>query len=369
MRVLRDGRWDVALRSRGRLLLLCAAVLTAVSAHGSVTVLLEQPYGKLGFFEPAGHSAIYLDRVCAETPLVLRECRAGELGVVISRYDGIQHYDWVAMPLLPYLYSVNTAAAIPAAMNRDEEFAIRDDYRRRYLQIVAPDRADGGAPEGNWTQLLGSAFDRTIYGFRVRTTPEQDAGLIAMFNDRPNVERYNGFFTNCADFARVTVNRYYPHAVRRNFVADLGMTSPKAVARGLAHYAKKHPETDLQVFVIPQVKGDLPRSHANVDFTEGVVKRLGIALAVLSPVSAAAVLAAYVGQGRFAMPQDAPQLDFAGMEAEAGIQRPFPVNAPELALFQIESRPVVVRNSETALLAPSGAPAAKSATTKAPDAP
>lgn len=286
------------------LLLLCAGI----PARASVSILLEQPYGEMSIINPAGHAAVYLDHVCADGPLRLRACEPGEMGVVLSRYDGVGPYDWVATPLIPYLYAVDTVEQIPASVDRATVQRLRDEYRREHLEALAPDLPGGGTPEGNWYEVAGSAYDRTIYGFRVQSTPEQDAALIAMLNDRPNISRYNGAFINCADFVRVTINHFYPHAVRRNFIADLGMTTPKSVARGLAHYAAKHPEAGFDMFVVPQVKGSLPRSHEAQGFSEGIVKRLGIPLAVLSPTTAAVTLVAYIGQGRFAMPRNAPQL-------------------------------------------------------------
>jgi hypothetical protein len=309
------------------MLVLVLMLMATPVAHASVTLLLEQPYGKLNLIEPAGHSAIYLDHVCAETPLQLRPCRPGELGAVLSRYDGIGNHDWIAMPLIPYLYAVSSAAEIPQTVDRASEERLRDAYREQYLQSVAPDRPDGSAPGGNWYELVGSAFDRTLYGFRVNTTPEQDARFIATFNDSRNVEQYDGAFRNCADFSRVTLNSFYPHAVRRNYIADLGMTSPKSVARGLSHYAHKHPGIGFEVFVIPQVKGDLPRSHANNDLAEYILKRYSLPLVVLSPVSTAVVLAAYIGHGRFSMPRHAPCLDLSEIAASNSphpIPRPFP---------------------------------------------
>ena len=50
------------------LLLLCAG---SAFARSSATLLLEEPYGKLGFFTATGHAAVYLSGVCAESPLVL----------------------------------------------------------------------------------------------------------------------------------------------------------------------------------------------------------------------------------------------------------------------------------------------------------
>jgi hypothetical protein len=271
----------------------------------------------MGAFNPTGHSALYFDHVCAATPVRLRACEPGELGVVISRYDGVGNFDWVAVPLVPYLYAVESADQVPDSIDRLTTLRVRDLYRREHLEEVAPDTAAGGMPQGNWYELVGSAYDRTLYGFRVGTTPRQDANLIEYFNDRRNVSEYNGAFNNCADFARVVLNRLYPHAVRRNFVADFGLTTPKSVARGLTHYAHKHPELSFDTFTVPQVDGSLPRSRDVQGLTEGLLKRYGLPLVLISPHATALMLVAYVGRGRFALPKRAPALDVATLEHQA----------------------------------------------------
>src|SRR5271169_6053985 len=97
-------------------------VLASASLAGaSATLLLEEPYGKLGFFTATGHAAVYLSDVCADTPLVLRRCAPGETGIVISRYDGVAGYDWVAIPLIPYLYAVERPEDVPLFADRSEE--------------------------------------------------------------------------------------------------------------------------------------------------------------------------------------------------------------------------------------------------------
>ena len=282
-----------------------------------MSLLLEQPYGGMGTFNPTGHSAVYFDHICAATPVELRPCDPGELGVVISRYNGIGDFDWVAIPLVPYLYAVESSSDVPERADKLAVLRMRDLYRREYLESVAPDTETGGMPQGNWYELVGSAYDRTIYGFRVKTTPEQDAATIALFNDRPNVTRYEGAFRNCADCARVTINRFYPRAIRRNLIADFGMTTPKSVARGLTHYASKHPEAELEVFQVPQVEGDLPRSVGVQGVTESLLKRYGVPLVILSPQVTAGVLVAYLGQGRFAVPKHAPAINVPAMELAA----------------------------------------------------
>ena len=289
----------------------------AASARASVAVLLEQPYGGMGKYNPTGQTALYFDHICAASPLALRPCAPGELGVVISRYDGIGAYDWVAMPLVPYLYAVDSPAAVPASVDRLEVLRLRDLYRHKYLKELAPDTPTGGMPQGNWYELVGSAYNRTIYGFQLQTSPAQDAAVIAHFNDSPNVTRYSGAFRNCADFARDVFDQLYPHAVRRNFIADFGLMTPKDVARDTAHYGRKHPELEPQAFVVPQVAGDLPRSVGVEGVTESLLKRYAVPLLILSPHVTAVVLAAYVGDGRFGMPKHAPALDLVALERTA----------------------------------------------------
>jgi hypothetical protein len=288
---------------------MAAVFFAGTPARASVAVLVEQPYGGLGM-NPAGHSAVYLDHVCAASPTKLRACQEGEPGAVLSRYNDVGGYDWLAMPLVAYLYAVDSPAEVPETMDRANEIRLRNEYRREHLTAIAPDRPDGSAPEGNWYQLVGSAYDRTLYGFQVNTTAEQDAEFIAVFNDRKNVERYIGAFRNCADFARVTINRFYPHAIRRNFLADFGVTTPKHVAHALTKYGDKHPEAGLSVFMVPQVAGSLPRSRPVKGVTEGLLttKRWVMPItAVYAPLTAA-LFVAYMGNGRFAMPTDAPVL-------------------------------------------------------------
>ena len=294
---------------------LVCSLLSARGARAAVSLLLEQPYGHFTVaWNPTGHSALYFDHICAATPVKLRSCGPGELGVVISRYESIDPYDWIAVPLVPYLYAVGSPSEVPGTVDRLDVARLRDLYRREHLESVAPDTASGDAPQGDWYELVGSAYDRTIYGFRVKTTAEQDAMIIALFNDRPNVQQYSGARRNCADFVRVTVDRLYPHAIRRNYLADFGVSTPKSVARGLAHYARKHPEAGLEEFRIPQVPGDLPRSGGVEGVSEAFLKHYGVPMTLISPYITAAVLAAYVGQGRFAVPKSAPALDVAALE-------------------------------------------------------
>src|SRR5271165_1753543 len=237
-------------------LVLGCASLSAASA----TLLLEEPYGHLGFFTATGHAAVYLSGVCAETPLVLRVCAPGETGVVISRYDNVGGYDWIAIPLIPYLYAVDQTEDIPLFADAKMVSVLRDRYRRRYLEAVAPDRKNGETPGGNWYQLVGSSYDRTIYGFEVATTPEQDEALIAKLNSASNESHFRLVSNNCADVAKGVINFFYPRALQRSVIADVGMTTPKQMAKMLVKFNQRHPEIQYSRLVIAQVPGSMPRS-------------------------------------------------------------------------------------------------------------
>jgi len=229
-------------------------------ARSSATLLLEEPYGTLGFFTGTGHAAVYLSGVCAATPVVLRRCGPGETGVVLSRYNGVARYDWIAIPLVPYLYAVDRPEDIPLFSDAKMTAFLRDRYRREYLEDIAPDVRNGETPGGNWYELVGSSYDRTIYGFEIETTPEQDLALIQKLNSSPNVSHFHLASRNCADFAKGIINFYYPKTLHRSFFSDVGITTPKQMSKLLIKYSARHPEMQFSRIVIAQVPGSMPRS-------------------------------------------------------------------------------------------------------------
>jgi hypothetical protein len=271
---------------------------------------MEEPYGEFGAMNPTGHAAIYLDRICADGPTRLRRCHDGEFGSVISRYHKIDGYDWIVMPLIPYLYAVDSMEQIPLWLNADQAARLRNKYREEHLLDLAPG-SSGEVPGGEWTQLVGSSFDRKIYGFQLDTTEEEDARLIALFNDKRNVGHFNLLFHNCADFSRVLLNTYFPHAIHRDFIADVGLMTPKQAARCFIRYGKKHPERNMSVFVIPQVPGSIRRSHPVDGVAEAIVKskKYLLPLAVLNPEITGGLITSYLVDGRMKLPKDAPVFD------------------------------------------------------------
>jgi hypothetical protein len=317
-----DRRKISSIRGGGFLRVVAGAMslcVMASSGSASVALLLEEPYGTFGAMNPTGHAAVYLNHICADSPTVLRPCHEGEVGVVISRYHKINGYDWIAMPLVGYLYAVDDVNRIPAGVDKDQVAALRDAYRREHLLSLAPDNRKGGTPDGEWTQLVGSSYDRTIHGFQVDSTAEQDQRFIAIFNDRRNVGHFNLLFHNCADFSRVVLDTYLPNAIHRNFIADVGLMTPKQVARSLVKYGNKYPEVNMTAFVIPQVPGAMPRSHAVDGVAESLLKskKYLLPLTILAPEVTGGAVIAYLADGRLKLPKGTPVFQI-GVDEQGG---------------------------------------------------
>jgi hypothetical protein len=252
----------------------------------------------------AGHAGVYLSRVCTVTPVQLRLCRPGEMGSVIQNYEDFKEnesYEWNAVPLSVYLYGVEDPNQRPLFGSPELRSALQDRYRREYLQPVCTTERCINDPRANWRDSVAAAFVREIYIFEVDTTPQQDEQFIREFNARANVDRYSGFVNNCADFARLVVNTYFPHAAHRNLLNDLGVTSPKAVARSFTHYAEHHPELNLRVIRIEQLPGTYKRSSDSHEATEQIIRaKKWLVPTLLVSYQAVPVLAAsYFLTGRF----------------------------------------------------------------------
>lgn len=273
----------------------------APRARADAVVLLEEPYSYDGAFAGTGHTAVYLSRVCAASPVTLRRCDPGEHGVVISRYTRIGGRDWIAIPLVPYLYAVEKPADVPLYADPKLVAFLRDQYRRANLEDVAPDAPGGETPKGDWVQLIGSSYDRTNYGFQIETTEKQDDALIEWLNSRPNRPTYQFVSNNCADFVRDVLNFYYPKSMPRGSLPDLWVSTPKHGARALVRYSHRHPNLEFTHFVIPQVPGTIRRSKPVRGVVESLVraKKYAVAFALFHPFVAAGVEAVYLVGDRF----------------------------------------------------------------------
>ena len=313
-------------------------LLSGSFSHAQAALLMEEPYGFFGTLNPTGHNAIYFERICADTPTRLRRCEAGEYGAVIARYQGIAGYDWIAIPLIPYLYSVEEASQVPDHVDREMVTRFRDRYHEAHLEELGPNVDPGGFTHGGWTQLVGVSYERRIYAFRFATTEAQDDALIEQLNTRPNRSHFNLLFNNCADFARNILNTYYPRTFGRSLFPDAAMTTPKQTAHKLVKYAHKHPQVGLAIYVIPQVPGYRRESHKNKSIAESLITTSYVVpIVLINPWIAGGLFADYLFRGHFHLIPNDPQV--------VGPDNLFALTAPAAAPENPESAGALVHSA------------------------
>jgi hypothetical protein len=271
-------------------------------ARAQAALLLQDADGIAEVLSPTGHDSVFLARICAASPARLRRCEPGELGAVISRYRGIGGYDWLAMPLIPYLYSVENASQVPAQMNRETLQSLRIAYHDAHLMSLGNVQEGGGVQRG-WNQLVGAAYERRIWVFRFATTEAQDDALIQKMNAEANHSHFNILFRNCANFTSAVLDFYFPRSFKRHVLPDLGMVTPRQVAYELVRYARKHPEIELSVMEIPLVPGFHHSSRVGKSAAESfVVTGYVVPIAALSPYAAGAIVVDDLIWGREPLP-------------------------------------------------------------------
>ncbi len=313
------------------LYLMSLALAAGVCAHAGAqaALFMEDADGFSRALDPTGHEAVYFARICAESPTQLRRCKPGESGVVISRYKGIEGYDWLAMPLIPYLYSVDHGSQVPARVNPETVHQMRSRYHEAHLMSLGEDVPEGSRIQRGWNQLVGAAYERRIYAFRFETTESQDDAFIAHMNAGANRSHFNILFENCSDFANQVLNFYFPHTFRRHILPDGGIVTPRQVAYELVRYARKHPEIDLTLLEIPQVPGYRRPSRPGKSLAESLtVSGYVLPIAVLNPIVAAGLVGDYLAWGRYPLPLNQAQIvkpaDMAPLKNSTSTAQPAP---------------------------------------------
>lgn len=282
-----------------------AGLLTPPARADAGVVLNESLDTSVARITGSGHSAVYLSRICPDnSPVKMRLCRPGEQGSVLSNYTTLgedQPYEWNIVPLSIYLYGVEDPGDRPLVGSKAIKAALEERYRDKYLAAICTEERCRSGKSAEWREMVGATLERSLYMFVVKTSVEQDQALITEFNSLPNVNHFNGMTRNCADFTRLVLDTYYPGAVKPDYLNDFFMTSPKAAARSLTHYAEKHPESDFRVLHFSQVPGTIKRSSECRSGTEQLYhsKKLVIPLAVFAWQAIPAVTASYAITGHF----------------------------------------------------------------------
>jgi hypothetical protein len=303
-----EARSAVASRAAATWTLACAlfiGLLVCAPARADVGVVLNESLDtSVARITGSGHSAVYLSRICAETPVKLRLCRPGEEGSVISNYTTLgedQPYEWNAVPLSLFLYGVEDPANRPLFGSEKFKRALEERYRQKYLAGFCESKSCRTSNGAEWREMVAATMERSLYIFIIKTTVEQDEQLIAELNAQSNVNHFNGMTRNCANFTERVVNMYYPHATGRNYINDFGMASPKAIARSFVRYAARHPEAEFRVLHFAQMPGTYKRSTNCREGTEQLYrsKKLLVPMLVFANHELPFMAASYMLTGKF----------------------------------------------------------------------
>lgn len=274
-------------------------------AAASIGVVLNESLDEsMDRITGTGHTAVYFSNICADSPVKLRECRAGELGSVLSTYINIGEnypFAWNIVPLSVYLYGVEDPQNRPIFGSRTIKYLLEERYREKYLAEYCTSEACRTSNKSEWREMVGATLIRSVYIFAVDTTPGQDRAFIAKFNAAANKNDFNGITRNCADFTRTVINSYFPHAVNRDYLNDFGMTSPKAVARTFTGYGLRHPELNFRVMHFAQLPGTIKRSSEVRAGTEQLYrsKKFLIPMVLFANHELPVAVASYLLTGRF----------------------------------------------------------------------
>jgi hypothetical protein len=286
-------------------LVLFFACLAASPAYADVGVLLNESLDtSFARISGSGHSAVYLSRICPETPVKLRLCRPDEQGSVMSNYTTLgedQPFEWNIVPLSIYLYGVEDPQNRPLFGTQKIKHALEERYRTNFLSGYCESATCRKSSKAEWREMVGATLERSIYIFVVETSLEQDLDLIAEFNSLPNQNHFNGITQNCATFTRHIINTYYPHAARADYLNDFGLVTPKAIARSFTRYGERHPEAHLRVLHFAQLPGTIKRSTECRNVTEQLYhsKKLLVPMILFADHELPFVAASYLLTGRF----------------------------------------------------------------------
>lgn len=307
------------------LLPVAVAALCTGQADASLTVLVGEPYGSFGTMMPHGHTALYLDHLCADGPLKLRNCLAGEPeGVVLARYYRIGQTDWIATPVMEFLYASETPDQVPRFVTPELASDLRQRYRQRYMADIVPDGTERQKAVDEWSETAGAAFDRRIWGYQLDTTAEQDQAFMQVINADPNRRRYHLSKTNCADFTAEMVNLYFPGSVpHAERMVDMALMTPKHVSKSVYQFGQRAPELHMRLIEITQVPGTLRRSRPVRGGIESLIKtkRYLFTLVVIQPEVPLVAALLYSAHGRWSMDQGA---QVVGPSAFAHLAAPAP---------------------------------------------
>jgi hypothetical protein len=299
-----------------RTALLLAALLASVwvpRARADVGIVLNDSLDtSVARLTGSGHSAVYFSRICPASPIELRLCNPDEQGSVMSNYTSLgedEPFEWNIAPLSVFAYGVTNSQDRPLFSSAKIKYALEQHYMETVLRDYCTAHSCQTSNKAEWHEMVSATSERTFYILLVSTTVEQDEALIAKFNDRANVNHFNGIARNCADFTKYVIDTYFPHAAHRDVLNDFGMTSPKAIARAFSRYAHRRPNDGYYVIHFAQLPGTIKRSSEPRNGTEQIfrAKRLALPVGYLAWPALPAAATSYYLTGYFSIEKEFEQ--------------------------------------------------------------
>lgn len=76
---------------------------------------------------------------------------------MISRYSRTAQRDWIAIPLIPYVYAVEQPGNVPIEADSETVALLRDEYQLQHLEDLILSSPEGQTPGGRWGERIGAA--------------------------------------------------------------------------------------------------------------------------------------------------------------------------------------------------------------------
>ena len=250
-------------------------------SRADIGVIVLEPIGALGFFTRVGHAGTYFSNICPDgSPIRMRLCLPGERGGVVSKYSPFsehEDYDWAIVPFEEYMHGFASPEFAPMIGTPKLQGAIE---RHNFGPLFSSDlkTSRGELPDGQWKAALATRFDRNIYILSIETSAEDDAVIVAAFNDAPNKSRFNFFYRNCSNQAKAIFALILPQIdTLGDRTSGITMETPKGLAKALVDQALENPDLSLRIRRYAQIPGTFGRSRDVLFPMENTYRSLGFA--------------------------------------------------------------------------------------------
>lgn len=193
-------------------LLLCAAVFLPRGAAARIEIfLMGQTVGlKPPPFEPGirfrgtpfGHMALYIESAARDGEKGIRQCREGERGGLVLTVDKeLKDSFFTTHTREEFLYGPLDPARLPASLSREDIGRALETFNAQYGRLYRQGPGISGLG-----QDYGTLFIRRIRGFVYPTTREEEAAIIAFWQEH----RHDAFVptgNNCVTTIIGSMNR------------------------------------------------------------------------------------------------------------------------------------------------------------------